>query len=158
MQVLHRHPDAPPDLREKSLMLAGRVLEFDSQVAPGSGVARAQALLDSGAALARMEAIIDAQGRQAFDWRAPPLAPLTHVVVAEADGAIVSIDNERIARIARLAGAPKSRGAGVDLLARLGDEVLAGAPLYRIHAASADELGFARQVAERGNAFVVGPT
>jgi len=153
MQVLSGDPDAPADLREKSLALAGRVLEFDPALAPGRGVARARTILESGQALAKMEAIIDAQGRHVFDWRAPPLGALTHEVHADADGMIIGIDNERIARIARLAGAPKAKGAGVDLLLKSGDRAERGAPLYRIHAVSAAELAFAAQVAARGTAY-----
>ena len=155
MRVLHRHPDAPADLREKSLRLAGRVLEFDPALTPGSGLARAREILDSGAAAARMEAIIDAQGRHPFDWNAPPLGRLTHEIAAPASGRVTAIDNERIARIARRAGAPKAQGAGVDLLVKCGQPVQAGAPLYRIHATSSAELGFARQVAERGTSYTI---
>jgi thymidine phosphorylase len=157
MQVLSGDPAAPADLREKSLLLAGRVIEFDPAVAPGQGLARAREILQSGAALAKMNAIIDAQGRHDFDWRAPPLGMLTAEVAAEADGVVAAIDCERIARIARLAGAPKAPGAGVDLMARLEDRVARGAPLYRIHATSAAELGFALQVARRGSAYRVVP-
>jgi thymidine phosphorylase len=155
MQVLHGDRSAPADLREKALLLAGRVLEFDPGVTPGTGQARARAILDSGAALAKMNAIIDAQGRRAFDWRAPPLGRMTHEVVAAADGVLAAIDCERIARIARLAGAPKARGAGVDLQARLGERVRRGQPLYRIHAVSGAELAFAMQVAGRGSACTI---
>ena len=157
MRVLHRHPDAPADLRDKSLMLAGRVLEFDPALPPGSGLARAREILDSGQAAARMEAIIDAQGRAAFDWNAPPLGRLTHDVLAPGAGRVSAIDNERIARIARRAGAPKARGAGVDLRVKCGQAVQAGTVLYRIHATSSAELMFARQVAERGTAFTIAP-
>jgi thymidine phosphorylase len=157
MRVLHHHPDAPADLREKSLRLAGRVLEFDPALPPGSGLARAREILDSGQAAARMEAIIDAQGRNPFDWNAPPLGHLTHEVMAPIAGRVRAIDNERIARIARRAGAPKAKGAGVDLLVKCGQDVPAGAVLYRIHATSSAELGFARQVAERGTAFTIVP-
>jgi thymidine phosphorylase len=157
MQVLHSDPAAPADLREKSLLLAGRVIEFDPAVAPGQGEARARAILQSGAALAKMNAIIDAQGRRHFDWRAPPLGALAAEVAAETDGVVTAIDCERIARIARLAGAPKAPGAGVDLMARLDDRVARGAPMYRIHATSAAELGFALQVARRGSAYRVAP-
>jgi thymidine phosphorylase len=107
----------------------------------------------SGAALAKLEAIIDAQGRREFDWHAPPLGALTHEVCAEAAGIVAAIDCERIARIARLAGAPKAKGAGVDLLAKLGDLVVRGQPLYRIHAVSGAELAFGLQVAARGSAY-----
>jgi thymidine phosphorylase len=153
MQVLHRDRAAPADLREKSLQLAGRVIEFDPTVPAGGGVERARAILDSGAALAKMSAIVDAQGRRPFDWRAPPLGELVHEVTAGVDGNVTAIDCERVARIARLAGAPKARGAGVDLVARCGERVAQGAPLYRIHAMSAAELAFAVQVAQRGSAF-----
>ena len=45
---------------------------------------------------------------------------------------VAGIDNQQIARIARLAGAPKVQGAGVDLLCKLGDAVVSGQPLYRV--------------------------
>jgi thymidine phosphorylase len=133
------------------------VIEFDPAVPPGHGATRARQILQSGAALAKMNAIIDAQGRRGFDWRAPPLGALTAEVAAEAAGVVAAIDCERIARIARLAGAPKAPGAGVDLMTRPGDRVARGAPLYRIHATSAAELGFALQVARRGSAYRVEP-
>ena len=65
MQVLSNHPDAPHDLRQKSLHLAGRVIEFDPDVRGGDGFRIARDILDSGRALAQMNAIIDAQGRHA---------------------------------------------------------------------------------------------
>jgi thymidine phosphorylase len=156
MQVLHGDAAAPQDLREKALRLAGRVLEFDPAVRGGDGVKLATEILDSGRALAKMRAIVDAQGARAFDWRAPPLGRLSHVVEAPADGTVIGIDCERLARIARLAGAPQTPGAGVDLLRKLGEAVVRGEPLYRIHAGSAAELQFAREVAERASGFTIG--
>ena len=70
---------------------------------------------------------------------------------------VAGIDNLRLARIARLAGAPKADGAGVDLFRKLGDIVRRGEPLYRIHAASGSELEFARQVAIPDSGYTVGP-
>jgi thymidine phosphorylase len=156
MQVLHGDPRAPADLREKALRLAGRVLEFDPAVAGGDGYALAAQILDSGRALAKMEAIIDAQGRRPFDWRAPPTARLSHVVTATEDGTVLGIDCERLARIARLAGAPQTAGAGVDLLHKLGEPVRRDEPLYRIYAESAAELQFAIDVAQRASGFTIG--
>ena len=57
-----QRPRRPGDLREKSLRLAAHVLENDPQLRGGSGYARARELLDSGAALKKMQKIIDAQG------------------------------------------------------------------------------------------------
>ncbi|MCC7179754.1 MAG: thymidine phosphorylase family protein [Acidobacteria bacterium] len=157
LQVLNNDPAAPADLRLKGLRLAGRVLEFDPDLRGGDGFSVARDILDSGRALARMNAIIDAQGRRDFDWRRPNLAPLVHEVVSDADGVVTDIDNERLARIARLAGAPNAEGAGVDLFHKLGDAVSRGQPLYRIHSASTSELEFARRLASHGAGFTIGP-
>ena len=145
MQVLDNDPRAPQDLRQKALRLAGRVIEFHPDVRGGEGYRIARDILESGRALAQMNAIIDAQGRNP----APPaVAALTHELAAAADGVVVAFDNLRLARIARLAGAPQVPGAGVDLLRKLGDPVRRGDPLYRIHAAYAADLGFARRLAD----------
>lgn len=153
MQVLENDPEAPPDLRSKALHLAGRLIEFDADVRGGDGWRIARDILESGRALARMNEIIDAQGR-----RAQAILPgaLVHEVCAEADGVVVAIDNLRIARIARLAGAPQVAGAGADLLRMLGEPVRRGQPLYRIHAQFEADLRFARRWAEAGSAYTVG--
>jgi thymidine phosphorylase len=152
MRVLHNDPAAPADLREKALRLAGRVIEFDPDVRGGDGWRIARDILESGRALAQMEAIIDAQGRRSD---LPALGELTYEVKAERDGKVDAIDNLRLARIARLAGAPQVRGAGVDLLRKAGDEVAAGQVLYRVHARYPADLGFARDLAERENGYRV---
>ena len=156
MQVLHGDPAAPADLRNKALRLAGRVLEFDPDLRGGDGFALARDILDSGRARMTMAAIVAAQGARDFDWRNPPLARLAHEVVATADGVVTAIDCERLSRVARLAGAPKVAGAGVDLLHKIGDRVASREPLYRIHADTASELQFAREVAARASGFALG--
>jgi thymidine phosphorylase len=123
MRVLRNDPAAPADLREKSLRLAGRVIEFDPDVRGGDGWRIARDILESGRALAQMEAIIDAQGRRG---ELPALGELTHEMKALNAGKVCAIDNLRLARIARLAGAPQVMGAGVDLLHKVGDPVIAG--------------------------------
>jgi thymidine phosphorylase len=150
MRVLRNDPAAPVDLREKSLRLAGRVIEFDPDVRGGDGWRIARDILESGRALAQMEAIIDAQGRRG---ELPPLGELTHEVTADGRGTVAAIDNLRLARIARLAGAPQVMGAGVDLLRKVGDAVVAGQPMYRIHARYAADLGFARDLAQRDSGY-----
>ena len=153
MQVLENDPRAPDDLRQKALQLAGRVIEFDPDVHGGEGYAIARDILDSGRALERMNAIIDAQGRNRLPLEA---APLTYDVVAPAPGVVAAIDNLRIARIARMAGAPQVRGAGIDLFRKLGDDVTAGEPLYRVHARFEADLRFARQLADADGGYQVG--
>lgn len=152
MAVLRNDPDAPSDLRERSLMLAGRLLDFDPRLRGGQGYARAAELLNSGAALAAMERLIDAQGRQEHEAE---VGHLVHEVLAPCDGQVVAIDCHLIARVARLAGAPMDKGAGIDLLRKVGDPVGKGETLYRIHATSQAGLGFAVELASQDAGFVV---
>ncbi len=153
MQVLRNDPEAPADLRRKALLLAGRMIEFDPDVRGGDGGRIARDILDSGRALAQMEAIITAQGRRT---PAPVPGALTHEVAADRDGVVQAIDNLRLARIARLAGAPQVAGAGVDLLAKGGDAVRGGQALYRIHAQFPADLAFAQDLAGRDSGYRIG--
>lgn len=152
MQVLSNDPAAPQDLRQKALRLAARMIEFDPDVRGGDGERIARNILESGRALERMNAILDAQGRRKEPVRP---GPLVFEVVAPSQGEISGIDNLRLARIARLTGAPQVEGAGVDLFARLGSKVLAGQPLYRLHACFEADLAFARRMAEADSGFTV---
>ena len=156
MRVLENDPRAPNDLRQKALRLAGRMLEFDPDVRGGDGFAIARDILDSGRALAKMDAIIRAQGAKPFDHNTPQLARLSFEVLADADGVVIAIDNHQLARIARIAGAPKVQGAGVDLMRKLGDAVERGSVLYRVHADYAADLEFARQACLRATAYSIG--
>ena len=156
MRVLENDPRAPNDLRQKALRLAGRMLEFDPDVRGGDGFAIARDILDSGRALAKMDAIIRAQGAKPFDHNTPQLARLSFEVLADAHGVVIAIDNHQLARIARIAGAPKVQGAGVDLMRKLGDAVEQGSVLYRVHADYVADLEFARQACLRATAYSIG--
>jgi thymidine phosphorylase len=156
MRVLENDPRAPNDLRQKALRLAGRMLEFDPDVRGGDGFAIARDILDSGRALAKMDAIVRAQGARPFDHNAPQLARLSFEVCAEGDGVVVAIDNHQLARIARLAGAPKMQASGVDLLRKLGEPARQGEPLYRVHADYPADLEFARQASARASGYTLG--
>jgi thymidine phosphorylase len=139
LAVLRGEPHAPQDLRERALALAAQVLEFRAHAAPGSGLAEAQRLLESGDAWRKFQAICQAQGA----FRDPPRARLMHVVSAPLSGECTAIDNRRIARVAKLAGAPRAAAAGVDMHVRLGERVERGAPLYTVHAEDHGELDYA---------------
>jgi thymidine phosphorylase len=156
MRVLENDPRAPNDLRQKSLRLAGRLIEADPDVRGGDGFAIARDILDSGRALSRMQAIIAAQGAHPFDHNHPPLGTLTLEVFGPRDGVVTGIDNLQIARIARMAGAPKVQSAGVDLLRKLGDSIQQGEPLYRVHAAYPSDLEFAAQLCRKASGYSLG--
>lgn len=158
MRVLENDPRAPNDLRQKSLRLAGRLIECSPDVRGGDGFAIARDILDSGRALSKMNAIIEAQGKKPFDHNNPRLGALTFEVRASGAGAVTGIDNLQVARIARMAGAPKVIGAGVDLFRKLGDTVIAGDILYRVHADYQSDLEFARQACEKSTGYTIGNT
>jgi thymidine phosphorylase len=153
MQVLQNDPNAPADLRQKSLRLAGRILEFDPDVRGGKGFAIARDILDSGRALEMMNTLITAQGEQTHQYE---LGKLTHDILAPANGMVVNIDNLQMAHIARFAGAPMDKGAGVDLFKKLGDKVKKGDPLYRIHAEFPADYKFAVELSESNNGYLIG--
>jgi thymidine phosphorylase len=153
MQVLQNDPAAPADLRQKSLQLAGRVIEFDPDVRGGQGYAIARDILDSGRALAKMNSIIDSQGRRTFDFKP---GKLQHDVKAPQNGYVNAIDNLHMAHIARLAGAPMEKGAGVDLLKKIGHEVKKGDTLYTVYAEFPADFEFAKAACAKDSGFTLG--
>ncbi|MHB1220966.1 MAG: thymidine phosphorylase family protein [Gammaproteobacteria bacterium] len=147
LAVLNLDRDAPQDLRERALILAGNVIEFSSSVSPGQGKIIATAILDSGKALSKFQAICKAQG----GMRDIPIAPFTHIIESSKPGRIINIDNRHIARVAKLAGAPRSKSAGVDLLTPLHTIVGKSQPLYKICAESQGELNYALDFLKQGH-------
>ena len=152
MAVLSNDPAAPSDLREKSLRLAAHLLDYDPELRGGTGYARAKALLESGAALKQMEKIIEAQGPSTCRGE---LGPLTADIAAPRDGVVTAIDNLRLNRLARTAGAPIDKGAGIKVFKKIGDSVEQGEPLYRIHAFDDPEYDLALAATKAGTGYTV---
>ncbi len=155
MAVLRNEATAPADLRERALLLAGALIEADVAVKGGQGIRRARELLESGAALQAMERIIEAQGANPGASLVPAPSSKCHEVLAPRSGMVSGIDCLRIARVARMAGAPAFKHAGVDLLKKIGDPVRQGEPLYRIHAGLDADLGFAAELATQDSGFLL---
>lgn len=132
LAVLRNHPDAPQDLRERALALAGELLELGGKAEAGAGLAMARATLASGAALRKFEAICAAQG----GMRVPEAGACRYAVLAARSGQVATVDNRHLARVAKLAGAPQDPGAGVLFHAPLGRPVRVGDVLYTICAES----------------------
>ncbi len=126
-------------MRDRSLLLAGKILEAWGGVSEGRGVLEAHNILEDGRALKKFQSICKAQG----GFREPKLAPHQHIVTSIQKGAIISIDNRLISRIAKLAGAPDAPAAGIDLHVMVGTLVEKGQPLFTIYAESLGELNYA---------------
>ena len=144
--VLGNDPGAPDDLRQKALLFAGEILSFDPAVGDrAAGRRRAEELLASGRAARRFAAIVAAQGA------VQPVRPgrLTHVVRAPSAARVEDVDGWQVAGIARRAGAPSDKSAGIDLAVRPGQRVAINETLYTIHATTAAELDAAAAMAAR---------
>jgi len=139
LAVLQQAPDAPVDLRDRALQLAGAVLEMGGKAPPHGGRGLAETLLRDGSAWARFQAICAAQG----GMRVPASAACSRPFVARRGGRVTAIDNRRLARVAKLAGAPQAPAAGVLFLAPLGSIVAAGQPLFVVHSQGPGELAYA---------------
>jgi thymidine phosphorylase len=139
LQVLRGAPDAPADLRERALHLAGALLDLAPNASPAAGAAAARRLLDDGSALRKFMAICDAQG----GFSEPRTADHVRPILARRTGIVRDIDNRRLAKVAKLAGAPLSRRAGLVCRTRIGDCIHAGMPLFEVHAETIGELEYA---------------
>jgi thymidine phosphorylase len=106
--VLEGKPDAPADLRERALVLAGSVLESAARAPRGEGLGLAESVLNDGRAWRKFQAICEAQG----GMRALPRAPHSRPVVAPRSGRVIGVDNRRLARVAKPRGTPKSGQSG----------------------------------------------
>ena len=145
LAVLRSAPDAPDDLRRRAAALAGAALEIGGKAAKGEGAAAALATLADGRAWRKFQAICAAQG----GMRTPPRASHIHPLIAPRAGRIVHINNRKLARLAKLAGAPEAKAAGVYLNVSLGQEIDKAEALLDIHAESAGELAYALEYARR---------
>lgn len=139
LDVLHGAAGAPPDLRDRAISLAGVLIELGGLAADGEGAALAARSLADGRALRKFQRICEAQGGA----RVPPKANYRRPLTADRSGKLVAIDNRKLAKLAKLAGAPEAKAAGVELHVRLGYTVNAGGPLCDIHAETPGELDYA---------------
>jgi len=139
MAVLQNDPKAPQDLRDRALSIAGELIEFSPKVKAGEGKRIAERILTSGEAWKKFQAICEAQGGLKF----PKKAEHVKAILAQTSGKIISIDNRRLARVAKFAGAPHSKAAGVELLASLNTRVEKDQLLFNIYSESISQLNYA---------------
>jgi AMP phosphorylase len=135
--------NGPGSLVEKSTSLAGLLLELGGITPVGTGKQTAREILTSGKAYRKMREIIEAQGGDPdIKPEELPVGGKREVVPSPVSGYIKRIYNQRINEIARTAGAPKDKGAGVRILLKEGRKVEKGDPLLEIfaeHEARLDE-------------------
>ncbi|SHN12000.1 thymidine phosphorylase [Cyclobacterium lianum] len=139
LSVLRNEHDAPEDLKQRAILIAGELLELSGKSERGKGVKMAAEILTSGLAHKKLMSICEAQGR----FTEPSYADFCMEVLSEVDGIVERIDTRKIAKLAKLAGAPKSPKAGVLFNAPLNKQVKKGDVLLAIYAEAKGELDYA---------------
>ena len=139
LAVLQNRPDAPDDLRQRSALLAGAMLELAGESKPGEGEKHALELIKNGAAWSKFKAIAQAQG----GLKSPPVAPYRYELLAQRTGKVEAVDNRLLAKVAKLAGAPADPAAGVEIHVKLGDTISQDSALLTVHAENSGELNYA---------------
>lgn len=150
LYVLMNSPFAPLDLRKKCLMLAEEML-----VMAGKNKNLAKEMLDSGKAYDKMVEIIKAQGEKFILPALLHPGKYSYDVVSPKKGKLIHIDNSSISKIARIAGAPSDKGAGIFLHKHKHDPVEKGERIFTIYAESEQKLKFAVEIMKEIDGIVV---
>ncbi len=142
LKIFERKLDRPKDLEDKSIYLAGELLELCNKAKKGQGEKLARKILDSGQAYNKFKQIIKAQkGKIPKEFN---FAKYTYTIKATKIGKIKSIHNKKINMVAILAGSPADKGAGLYLHHHVGDKVKKGQELITIYSESKQRINEAK--------------
>ena len=134
-------------LRDAAVVFAGEAVSRLLGVPMGEGRARAAAALDSGEALEAFRRMIQAQGGDPRVVDEPeqvlPSAPVRRPIMAERAGTLAAVDAEGLGRSSGDLGAGRKKkgdaidpSVGIVFLPKVGDRLVAGQELGRVHARS----------------------
>ncbi|GAB3025526.1 thymidine phosphorylase family protein [Bowmanella dokdonensis] len=139
LAVLKNEPGAPRDLRQRALHLTANLLDLADNTGLDAAMRKAVEILDSGQAWQQFQRILRAQG----GIKALPQAAYQHRQLAVRSGVLMSIDNRRLSRLAKLAGAPLDKAAGLRLFVEVGDRISPDQPLFTLCSESTGERDYA---------------
>jgi len=143
----------PRDLIEKATMLCD--ILFNEAGAKDHGAALH--CLKTGKAEKKMREIIEEQGGDPkIKPEDIPIGSNFASIKSDMDGKVLWIKNHAIVSIARLAGAPKDKGAGIYLNAKMGNSVRKDSILFTIYSSNYSKLNEAVKAAEELKPVVVG--
>lgn len=144
------------NLAEKSCQLAGALFELTGKSKKGKGYEKARKTLESGKALEKMKEIIKAQGGKTFSSEKIKLSSKKIEVKSEKKGKIERIDLKELKEIARTAGAPTDKKAGLLLKVEEDDEIRKGQILFEIHGENSRKLEIAKERAIQNSPIKLG--
>jgi len=147
--LLKNDKRGPYDLKKKSVKMAGYILEMGGKAGKFLGYKKALRILESGEAYKKMKEIINAQGAKITDPEKIKLARFGFDFKAWKKGIISHMDNKSISKIARVAGAPVDKKAGIYLYKHVGDKVNKRDVIFTVYTESKRKLDYARDVLKR---------
>ena len=160
------HGEGPSDLAEVTLALGAELLVLVGEAPdPVPARARLAELISSGKAWAKFRELVAAQGGDVRAIEEPERLPRANQVVevpSPASGYVGALRAHPVGVACGLLGAGREvkgqavdPGAGVELLAKVGDEVEEGQPLARLHVGRPDRVTEAQELV--ANAYAIGP-
>lgn len=146
LAVLQGDASAPARLRDRAIALAAALLQIAAVAADEeTALWMANQALNDGCAWRQFQAICEAQG----GMRIPGRAAQQYPVCATRDGWLQAVDNRRLSRVAKLAGAPLAPSAGLEWLVHVGERIELGQPIFTVHAQTRGELAYALDYVRR---------
>ncbi|MEM2111763.1 MAG: AMP phosphorylase [Candidatus Bathyarchaeia archaeon] len=146
--------NGPKDLRDKATSLAGMLFEM---MGVKDGKKTAENILQSHKAERKLREIVEAQsGNPKIRPDDIRIGDKRAEVTSDKDGKVLWINNQYIAQIAREAGAPKEKGAGVKLKVKLGEQIRKNSVLFEVYAERNSKLETALKLAEKLEPFGIG--
>src|SRR3989338_338229 len=150
--LLKRDAKRPLDLERKCLLMAAEIFKM---VGIENGKKKALELLDSGKAYGKMLEIIKAQHGRLANPGEIRLGKFTHDAKSSRSGIVRGMDNKLISRIARVAGAPNNKGAGIYLYKHVGNKVKRNETLFTIYSESSEKLKYAKEILRQAECFKI---
>lgn len=152
INILDPKKQGPLDLEKKSLFLAGELLEMTGKAKKGKGTEMAEGILRSGEAFKKFKEIIKAQKGKIKNFE---LSKIKKDIFSNKKGTINSIDNKLMNSLARTAGCPSDKFAGVHLDCHVGTSVKKGERLLTIYAESRSRLNEATEFYKRAKPITI---
>lgn len=140
----------PNDLRNKSVMIATELLEM---VKVKDANQKVLTVLNSGLAYKKMLEIIKYQGGSTNIKI--PYASYFQTIKSPKNGEITFISNKQINKLARMAGAPQDKAAGIYLSVHTGYQVKKNDVLYTVYAESKEKLNFTYKYAKKESGIII---
>ena len=154
LKILKREADRPLDLEEKSVFLSGKLLELAGKCKKGNGIQLAQEILDSGKAFRKFEEIIKAQKGSLKNLDKIKKARFGFDIEAKKKGKVVHLDNKLVNKLARAAGCPEDKAAGIYIHKKKGEVVGRGDKILSVYSVSKEKLKYAKRFYENNKKIV----